>query len=107
MAPFPGLVRCHPAEIGTHHPGRGHRLLQFVPGQVSGVKAKTDKPIVVGLAGEAALFFKFLLIIVEFSIAMVLFVCVQPKSTIFNIHADGEEFPVSLCVPTWRNRHPP
>lgn len=61
----------------------------------------------VGLATDAARFFKFLLIIVEFSIAMVLFV--RPRQGIESVRSDARytEFPPRLRLSTWRDRHPP
>ena len=51
----------------------------------------------VGLAPDAARFFKFLLIIVEFSMAMVLFVRPPLLSLIFNLFIDGQNF-LLACI---------
>ena len=62
-----------------------------------------------GLAHDAAHFFKFLFILVLYTLAMTLFVRLLPSISILHYHltyARHTELPPRLCLPQRRYRHP-
>ena len=70
-------------------------IVYFSKSQLASIRLNSADRTVVGLAPDAARFFKFLLIIVEFSIAMVLFV--RPSILPFICFIDGQNF-LLACI---------